>query len=252
TLRVLLGLVRPTAGRATVLGKRYAELERPTTQVGAVLEASGFHPGRSARNHLRVVARATGIGNARVEEVLELVDLAGAARRRVGAYSLGMRQRLAIGAALLGDPQVLVLDEPANGLDPEGMRWLRNLLRELADRERAVLISSHVLSEVSQIADEVVIINHGRLVAQASVAELTRRSDGRVRVASPQAEALAAHLREAGMTVEPDAGALLVAGGTSARIGEIAARHSVVLHELTPLASQLEDVFLELTSESSS
>jgi ABC-2 type transport system ATP-binding protein len=252
TLRVLLGLVRPTAGSATILGKRYVQLERPTTQVGAVLEASGFHPGRSARNHLRVIARATGIGNERVEEVLGLVDLKGAARRRVGAYSLGMRQRLAIAAALLGDPRVLVLDEPANGLDPEGMRWLRNLLRSLAERERAVLISSHVLSEVSQIADEAVIINHGRLIAQEPVEQLMRRSDGRVRVVSPQADALARHLLAVGMTVEPEAGALVVAGGTSAAIGEIAARNSLVLHELTPLASQLEDVFLELTAEAPS
>ena len=249
TLRILLGLVHANSGQATILGKNYAQLERPFCQVGAVLEASGFHPGRKARNHLRVLARAGHAPEKRVDEVLAKVGLEGAAKKRVGGYSLGMRQRLALASALLGDPGVLILDEPANGLDPEGIRWLRDLLRSLASEGRAVLISSHVLAEVEQTVDEVVIINKGKFVAHGSVEELTRGAEKRVRVSSPQLGTLKKHLVEAGMKADEDGDALIVAGATSAQVGELAAKSSLVLHELTPLATQLEDVFFALTTE---
>ena len=249
TLRVILGLVRPTAGRATVMERLYRQLDAPTRQVGAVLEASDFHPGRSGRNHLRVLATATGIPFSRVEEVLEIVDLKDAAGRRAGGYSLGMRQRLSLAGALLGDPGVLVLDEPANGLDPQGIRWLRELLRSLAGEGRTIFISSHVLAEVEQIVDEVVIIHHGKFVEQAATAELIARAAGGVRVLSPQADQLRAALEEAGVKVASSEGDLLtVADATSARVGEIAAANSIVLHELVAESSSLEQAFLDLTS----
>jgi ABC-2 type transport system ATP-binding protein len=172
TLRMLLGLTRPTAGSATIDGVPYRELRDPVRTVGALLEATGFHPGRSGRDHLRVLATAAGLPPARVDEVLDLVDLTGAARRRAGGYSLGMRQRLGLAAALLGDPEVLILDEPANGLDPEGVHWLRGLLRRLAAQGRTVLVSSHQLAEVAQTVDDVVIIARGRLVTQTTVSDL--------------------------------------------------------------------------------
>src|SRR3954447_8990615 len=178
TLRALLGLIAPSAGEARVEGVRYAELTDPLGTVGAVLESDSFHPGRSGRNHLRILAAGAGVPAARVDEVLAAVELTGAARRRVGGYSLGMRQRLSVAGALLGRPQLLVLDEPANGLDPEGIRWLRDFLRSFASDGGTVLISSHVLAEVAQIVDEVVIINHGRLVAQEPLEALTTRSAG--------------------------------------------------------------------------
>jgi ABC-2 type transport system ATP-binding protein len=177
TLRMLLGLTRPTAGSATIGGVPYRELRDPVRTVGALLEATGFHPGRSGRDHLRVLATAAGLPPARVDEVLELVDLSGAARRRVGGYSLGMRQRLGLAAALLGDPEVLILDEPANGLDPEGVHWLRGLLRRLAAQGRTVLVSSHQLAEVAQTVDDVVIIARGRFVTHTRVAELPGHAD---------------------------------------------------------------------------
>jgi len=249
TLRIILGLVRPTAGKATVMERLYRQLDAPTRQVGAVLEASDFHPGRSGRNHLRVLATATGIPFSRVEEVLEIVDLKDAAGRRAGGYSLGMRQRLSLAGALLGDPGVLVLDEPANGLDPQGIRWLRELLRSLAGEGRTIFISSHVLAEVEQIVDEVVIIHHGKFVEQAATAELIARAAGGVRVLSPQADQLRAALEEAGVKVASSEGDLLtVADATSARVGEIAAANSIVLHELVAESSSLEQAFLDLTS----
>ena len=249
TLRIILGLVRPTAGKATVMERLYRQLNAPTRQVGAVLEASDFHPGRSGRNHLRVLATATGIPFSRVEEVLEIVDLKEAAGRRAGGYSLGMRQRLSLAGALLGDPGVLVLDEPANGLDPQGIRWLRELLRSLAGEGRTIFISSHVLAEVEQIVDEVVIIHHGKFVEQAATAELIARAAGGVRVLSPQADQLRAALEEAGVKVASSEGDLLtVADATSARVGEIAAANSIVLHELVAESSSLEQAFLDLTS----
>jgi ABC-2 type transport system ATP-binding protein len=249
TLRIILGLVRPTKGRAAVMDRLYRQLDAPTSRVGAVLEASDFHPGRSGRNHLRVLAAATGISRARVEEVLELVDMKDAAGRRAGGYSLGMRQRLSLAGALLGDPEVLVLDEPANGLDPQGIRWLRELLRSLAAEGRTVFISSHVLAEVEQIVDEVVIIHHGRFVEQATTAELMARVAGGIRVRSPQASELRAALEGAGVAVASSEGDLLtVADGTAARVGEIAAANGIVLHELVAESSSLEQAFLELTS----
>jgi ABC-2 type transport system ATP-binding protein len=249
TLRIVLGLVRPTAGRATVMERLYGQLDNPTRQVGAVLEASDFHPGRSGRNHLRVLATATGVSKSRVEEVLEVVDLKDAAGRRAGGYSLGMRQRLSIAGALLGDPRVLVLDEPANGLDPQGIRWLRELLRSLAAEGRTIFISSHVLAEVEQIVDEVVIIHRGKFVVQAATAELVARAAGGVRVRSPQARELRAALEEAGVKVASSEGDMLtVADGTAARVGEIAAARGIVLHELVAESSSLEQAFLDLTS----
>ena len=249
TLRIILGLVRATAGKATVMERVYRQLDSPTRHVGAVLEATDFHPGRSGRNHLRVLAAATGVPFSRVEEVLELVDLTEAAGRRAGGYSLGMRQRLSLAAALLGNPKVLILDEPANGLDPQGIRWLRELLRSLAGEGRTIFISSHVLAEVEQIVDEVVIIHHGKFVEQAAAAELVARDSGGIRVRSPQADQLRAALEEAGVKVASSEGDLLtIADATTAKVGEIAAAKGIVLHELVVESSSLEQAFLDLTS----
>ena len=248
TLRCILGLVRPDAGSTAVLGTPYAALDRPIVRVGAVLEASAVHPGRKGRNHLRVLARAGGLPESRVDEALALVELTGAGRRRAGGYSLGMRQRLGLAAALLGDPEVLVLDEPANGLDPEGIRWLRDLLRSLAAEGRTLLVSSHVLAEVAQTVDHVVIIDRGKLVLQAPMADVLARAAGGVRVRSPQAERLAGVLAEAGIrATRLDDGALL-AEGEPPRIGELAAANGLVLHELAVERASLEEVFLQLTT----
>ena len=248
TLRMLLGLVAPTAGTATIAGRPYRELEDPARRVGAVLEASGFHPGRSARDHLRVLATAGGLDQSRVGTVLEETGLAGAARRRVGGFSLGMRQRLGLAAALLGDPEVLVLDEPANGLDPEGVHWLRGLIRGLADEGRTVLVSSHLLAEVAQTVDQVVIIDRGRLVAQSTLAALTAGADRTVRVRTPQPEALRDLLVARGAQVTVDGpGRLVVAGATTEQVGQAAAAGGVVLHEMRFERSNLEEIFLELT-----
>ena len=249
TLRILLGLVRSDAGTATILGQRYRELDAPVERVGAVVETAGFHPGRTGRNHLRAVAAAARIPGSRVDELLELVELGPQARRRVRTYSLGMRQRLMLAQALLGDPQVLVLDEPANGLDPAGMRWLRDLLRGLVAEGRTVLISSHVLAEVEQVADEVVIVHRGRHIAQGPVGEVVGGVAGEVRVRSPDAGRLRELLAAAEIEATAGAdGALTVLGTTSERVGELAAEHGIVLHELTATRPSLEDVFLELTS----
>jgi ABC-2 type transport system ATP-binding protein len=248
TLRMLLGLVAPTSGTATIDGRPYRELADPLRRVGAVLEAGGFHPGRSARDHLRVLAKAAGLPAGRVGEVLEQVGLAAAGRRRVGGFSLGMRQRLGLAAALLGDPEVLVLDEPANGLDPEGVHWLRGLVRGLADQGRTVLVSSHLLAEVAQTIDRVVIIDRGRLVAQSTLADLTAGGYRTVRVRTPQPEALRDLLVARGATVTLDGPDRLVAGGVTAeQVGQAAAAGGVVLHEMRFERSNLEDVFLELT-----
>jgi ABC-2 type transport system ATP-binding protein len=248
TLRALLGLVAPNAGTATFDGRPYGALEHPVAKVGAVLEGSSFHPGRSARHHLRVLALAAGIAERRVDEVLETVGLAAEAGRRVGGYSMGMRQRLALAAALLGEPRILVLDEPANGLDPEGIRWLRDLLRHEAGNGVTVLVSSHVLAEVAQTVDDVVVIARGRLVAQSTIGDLTARAVGAVRVRTPHADRLREALEARGIEVEPAGPDGLVARGTSSpAVGEIAAEQRVVLHELVPVATTLEDVFLELT-----
>jgi len=250
TLRTLLGLAAPTAGKALVFGKPYAELERPALRVGAVLEATDFHPGRSGRDHLRSLGRAEGLPDSRADEVLGLVELQGAAPRRVKAYSLGMRQRLGLAAALLGDPELLILDEPANGLDPEGVRWLRDFLRAFASEGHTVLISSHVLAEVAQTVDQVVIINRGRLVIEAPLAELTARLGSAVRVRSPELERLSEALRRAGLEqVSAQNGTLFVGDATTDRVGAVAFAAGVPLSELSAESSSLEDVFLELTAE---
>jgi ABC-2 type transport system ATP-binding protein len=246
TLRSVLGLVHPDAGRAVVLGVPYRQLDRPLHRVGAVLEASEVHPGRTGRSHLRVLATAAGLPRSRVDEVLTLVELAAGAARRVKGYSLGMRQRLGLAAALLGDPEVLVLDEPANGLDPAGIRWLRDLLRSLAAEGRTILVSSHVLSEVAQTVDRVVIIHRGRLIQQASIAEVLAGAHGATRVRTPDAARLRELLSAEGVAVNEADGTLLV-DLPPERVGEIAAANGIVLHELTVERATLEEVFLELT-----
>ncbi len=253
TLRCLLGLVAPTSGSATIDGKHYHDLPHPMRVVGSALEATGFHPGRNAQNHLRVLARAAGIDERRVPEVLELVGLADSATRSVGGFSLGMRQRLQLAAALLGDPGVLMLDEPANGLDPEGIAWLRAFLRYLAGQGRTILVSSHVLSEVEQTVDDVVIIAKGRLVRACPLDELTAgHSHVVVRTPSPQqlADALATYAPGARVTAED--GGLHVVDVDAATIGHIAFGAQVELHELRPAASDLEEVFLSLTGGATS
>jgi ABC-2 type transport system ATP-binding protein len=250
TLRMLLGLVTPTAGSATIDGKPYRGLATPVRHVGAVLEASSFHPGRSARNHLRVVATAAGVPLARADEVLAQVGLPDAARRRVGGFSLGMRQRLGLATALLGDPQVLILDEPANGLDPEGVHWLRGFLRQLADQGRTVLVSSHVLAEVAQTVDQVVIIARGRLVTQSTLAALTARTDQLVRVRTPQAATLRPLLAAQGIQADLDGADQLIATGTTTEaVGRAAAAAGIVIYEMGAERSNLEDVFLQLTTQ---
>jgi ABC-2 type transport system ATP-binding protein len=249
TMRVVLGLVKPTAGATSVLGVQYRDLQHPVRRVGALLETFDAHPGRSGRNHLRVLALAGGIPRSRVDEVLGLVELRDAGRRRVKGYSLGMRQRLGLAAALLGDPEVLVLDEPANGLDPQGIRWLRDFLRSLASEGRTILISSHVLSEVAQTVDDVVIIHRGKLIRQAPMADVETMAAGSTIVRSPTAERLAELLGEAHIeaTRGPDGG--LSVAAPPERVGELAAEHRIVLHELSVERASLEEVFLELTGD---
>jgi ABC-2 type transport system ATP-binding protein len=249
TLLMLLGLVAPTSGTAAVFGRSYAELAEPSLRIGAALEAADFHPGRSGRDHLRMLAEAVGLPRTRVEDVLRLVELQGAARRRVKTYSLGMRQRLGLAAALLGDPELLILDEPANGLDPGGVRWLRDFLRDFAAGQRTVLISSHVLAEVAQTVDQVVIINHGRLVVESSLEELTGRATGSVRVRTPATARLEDALTRAGIQFNAVNGAVLVYGTSGERVGDIAFAAEVPIHELTAESSSLEEIFLGLTAE---
>ncbi len=252
TLRMVLGLATPTSGRALVFDGPYAELEHPALRIGAVLEATDFHPGRSGRDHLRMLGRAVDVPDSRVDEVLSLVELTEAARRRVKGYSLGMRQRLGLAAALLGDPELLILDEPANGLDPEGVRWLRDFLRRLASEGCTVLVSSHVLAEVAQTADQVLIISRGRLVIESPLAELTARAGGAVRVRAADLSMLASALRAEDLQVTTSTDhSLLVQGATSQRVGEIAFTAGVAVHELVADGGSLEDIFLELTSEAS-
>ena len=249
TLRILLGLVGPTSGSATIEGVPYDRLENPIGTVGAVLEATNFHPKRSGRNHLRMLATAAGVPGERVDEVLERVELGAVARRAVGGYSLGMRQRLSVAAALLGRPRLLVLDEPANGLDPEGIRWLRDFLRSFTSAGGTVFISSHVLAEVQQLADDVVIIHRGRLVAHETIAGLTARvrGAGGSIVRTPQAEQLRTRLEEAGIQAIVSDGYRLEVAAPTERVGEVAAAGGIVLHELTSETASLEEAFLELT-----
>ena len=248
TLRMLLGLVRPTAGTATFDGRRYEELAAPAREVGTLLEATGFHPGRTARDHLRVLAAAGRLPPGRPDEVLALVGLAESSARKVGGFSLGMRQRLGLAAALLGDPPVLVLDEPANGLDPAGTRWLRDFLRRLADEGRTVLVSSHVLPEVEQTADDVLVIAAGRLVRSGTLADLRTEGGGGTVVRTPDVERLAQLLDAAGLPRRFLAPEELHVDAAPEQVGELAAGAGVVLHRLAEAAGGLEDVFLRITS----
>ena len=250
TLRCLLGLVRPTAGAAKIGGRAYRELDAPMQRVGAVLEQTSFHPGRRARDHLRVLAAAAGLPVSRVDEVLRLVGLDDHKRRRVRGYSLGMRQRLALAAALLGDPDVLVLDEPANGLDPEGIRWLREFLRSLASQGRTILVSSHVLAEVAQTADRAVIIHRGRLIRDATLAELADEAGAETTVVrTPDAARLREVLAGAKIAATPRDDGRLAVDAPAERVGRLAAEHGVVLLELATERANLEDVFFSLTRD---
>ena len=249
TLRMLLGLITPTSGSATINGHRYRELDAPLHAVGATLESSGAYPGRTARNHLRIQAMAAAVPRSRVDQVLELVDLTAAADRRVGRFSLGMRQRLGLATALLCDPEILILDEPANGLDPEGVHWLRQLLRQLASEGRTVLVSSHILAEVAQTVDSVVILDRGRLVSHSTLAELTAGAQKAVRVRTPRADELAAILTAHSATAQVLAPDLLrIVGATSEQIGTLAAEHAIPIFEASAEATDLEDIFLALTT----
>jgi ABC-2 type transport system ATP-binding protein len=247
TLKMLLGLAAPTKGTAAILGGDYAALDRPGRHVGAVLESTGFHPARRGRDHLRILAAAGGLPDSRVGEVLEQVGLEDAGKRRVKEYSLGMRQRLGLASALLGDPEVLILDEPANGLDPSGVQWLRAFLREFAAAGGTVLVSSHLLAEMAQTIDDVVIIAHGRLVIQSSLNDLARRAG--VRVRTPQADSLVAALAAEGVTAEAiDAHTLVAFETTTDSVGLAAAGAGVVIYEMTAERFDLEELFLGLTS----
>ncbi|MHB8290328.1 MAG: ABC transporter ATP-binding protein [Acidimicrobiales bacterium] len=252
TLRMLLGLVEPTEGSATICGCPYRELPDPLHRVGAVLDASSAYPGRTAYNHLRIQALAGQVSSTRVDEVLDLVDLSSAAGRRVGEFSLGMRQRLGLATALLCDPEILVLDEPANGLDPEGVRWLRDLLRGLAGDGRTVLVSSHILAEVAQTVDSVVILDRGHLVAQSTLDELTARVQHKLRIRTPMAQRLQSLLAAKGATAElvaPDR--VEVAGASAEQVGLLAAEQAIPIFETTTDGVGLEDIFFQLTSAAS-
>ncbi|WP_165065530.1 ABC transporter ATP-binding protein [Marisediminicola senii] len=249
TMRMIVGLDRPSAGSATVNGRPYAEHRAPLREVGVLLDAKAVHTGRSARNHLRALAATHGIAKARVDEVIALTGLESVARKRVGGFSLGMGQRLGIAAALLGDPATLILDEPVNGLDPEGVIWVRTLARHLASEGRTVFLSSHLMSEMAQTADHIIVLGRGKVVADAPVHQILEMAKGTaVRVRAPRSEALAELLRGDGVDVTADdGGRLRVTGITAPRIGELAASTGLVLHELTPLEGSLEDAYLALT-----
>ena len=249
TLRMLLGLTAPTSGTATINGVRYRDLPNPARTVGAALEADTFQPGRSAIEHLRILATAAGISRRRPAEVLDMVGLTEDARRRVGTYSLGMRQRLTLATTLLGDPGVLILDEPLNGLDPEGIRWMRDLLRHLAGEGRTVLVSSHLLAEAAQTVDDVVVISRGRLAAEGPVAELTAATST-TRIRTPDTELLMSVLARQGITAQIGApGTDEVRGADPDRVARIAAAASVIVLELTRHSENLEELFFDLTSD---
>ena len=249
TFRMLLGLMDPSEGFSTILGQPYERIAEPGRSVGALLDSASFHPRRTGRNHLRIHATAAGIPVARIDELLLAVDLVGAADRKVGEYSLGMRQRLGLAVALLGDPRVLILDEPANGLDPAGHRWLRDLLRTEAENGRAVFVSSHVLAELAQFADQVIVIDRGKLVIQSTVEHLLAGAAGSVRVRTPQPGPLVDALQRSGLVATPAEHEWLdVTGGTIEHIGTIAAAEGVTLYGLETHSQTLEDVFLELTN----
>jgi ABC-2 type transport system ATP-binding protein len=249
TMRCVLGLTRPTAGTATVLGVPYRELDHPMRRVGALIDARAWHPGRTAYAHVLALAQSNGLPRWRVDEVIELVGLGGVAHERVRGFSLGMGQRLGIAVALLGDPEVLVLDEPVNGLDPEGIRWVRELLRRLAAEGRTVLVSSHLMSEMEDTADHLVVLGRGRLLADVSVPELLG-GYAAVRVRSPQAPMLSAELRQAGADVSLEVdGALRVEGLDASAVGDVAFASGVRVHELTPVTVSLEEAYLALTGD---
>jgi ABC-2 type transport system ATP-binding protein len=250
TMRALLGLLRPSSGEALVEGQQPTAMQQPLQTIGAALEATAFHPGRSGRNHLRCLAAAAKLPRQRVEQVLEMVELSGAANRRVKGYSLGMRQRLALAAALLGEPRILILDEPANGLDPQGMRWLRDLLTAQAAEGRTVLVSSHVLSEVAQVADELIVIRKGALVSQNTLAEFTAGGAASIRVRASDPERLATALGERGAKVGHDEdGALRVENLSGEEIGTLALSSQIAIFELAPHEASLEARFLEVMDE---
>src|SRR4051794_35739339 len=247
TLRLILGLATPSSGSATIFGRPYAELDRPVERVGALLESTGFHPGRRGRDHLRVLAASAGLPESRIDAVLDEVGLAHAGRRRVKGYSLGMRQRLGLAGALLGEPDILVLDEPANGLDPEGVRWLRETLRNFAARGGTVVVSSHQLAEMAETVDDVVIVAHGRLVTQSSLADLARHTG--VRVRTPDPAALVAALAAGGVTAElVDGDALVAFETTTEAVGLAAAGAGLAIYEMAAEDLDLEELFLGLTT----
>ena len=249
TMKIMLDLAAADAGSVSIGGHRYRDLPNPARTVGAIVESDAFHPGRSGRNHLRIVADATGISQRRVDDILEQVDLAGAADSRAGAYSLGMRQRLGLAAALLGEPPVLVLDEPGNGLDPQGIRTLRDLLRHHASRGGTVFVSSHLLSEVEHLADDVIVINQGRLITHGALAELQHAAS---LVRTLDASRLADALRQAGATLRTDGDdGLVVRGMSLSEIGDHAFVNGIAVHELSPHAGSLEELFLDWTSTAS-
>jgi ABC-2 type transport system ATP-binding protein len=247
TLRMALGLVRPSGGYVTIGGRLYRDINNPLTVVGASLESSSFHPARSGRNHLRILCTVAGLPTRRADEVLDLVGLHDAARRKVRGYSLGMRQRLGLAAALIGDPRVLILDEPANGLDPDGIRWLRGFFRHLAGQGRTILVSSHQLNEIEEVADRVVILNRGQLVRAGSIEELTAGTDS-VLVRTPNADTLVAALVAQGVTPHrPDPSTLQIQGMSPAHVGHLAFTAGVELHELSAQRFDLEQLFFALT-----
>ncbi|MCQ4045341.1 ABC transporter ATP-binding protein [Streptantibioticus rubrisoli] len=251
TMRMMLGLDRPTAGDVRIDGKHYADLHDPLTYIGALLEAEPWHPGRSAYHHLLCLAQSNRIPAQRVHQVLDTVGLTSVARKRTKGFSLGMGQRLGIAAALLGDPRVLLFDEPVNGLDPEGIHWIRNLMKDLAAQGRTVFVSSHLMSEMALTADHLVVIGQGRLLADTSMAEfIARNSRSFVRVRTPQPEALRDALHSAGITAQSSAdGAFEIRDVGAARLGDLAAEHGIVLHELSPQHASLEEAFMRLTAE---
>jgi ABC-2 type transport system ATP-binding protein len=250
TMRMIMGLDIPDSGSALIGGKLYSELAWPLREVGAVLDSKAFHPARTARNHLRWLALTNDIPLSRVDEVLDQVGLTSVANRRAGKFSLGMSQRLGIAATLLGDPGVMLFDEPANGLDPEGIRWLRHLLRDLAAAGRTIFVSSHLISEMAMTADRLVVIGRGRLITETSVADFVARSGGgAVKLVTPDLAVFASALTAAGAKVDRDGESLTVEGLTANQVGDLAARDGLRVHELTPITASLEDAFMELTQD---
>ncbi|MEU3088510.1 ABC transporter ATP-binding protein [Streptomyces massasporeus] len=252
TMRMILGLDHPTAGDVRIDGKHYQQLKDPLTYIGALLEAKAWHGGRTAYNHLLCLAQSNGIPRSRVRDVLETVGLTAVARKKTKGFSMGMGQRLGIAAALLGDPRILMFDEPVNGLDPEGIHWIRTLMKSLASQGRTVFVSSHLMSEMALTAEHLVVIGQGRLLADTSMADfIDRNSRSYVRVRSPQRERLLDVLHQAGIVaVESGDGVLEVDGGKAEHIGELAAQHRITLHELSPQQASLEEAFMQLTAES--